>query len=46
VATVQHEPPAAQTSTERLSATINRIRAQHGKPPLFQLDKPDDPELN
>jgi hypothetical protein len=39
VAVIQHDPPAAQTSTERLREAIDRIQGRHPK-----VDEPDDRE--
>jgi hypothetical protein len=41
VAVVQHAPPEQPTSTQKIRAAIDRIRAEHGQRPL---PDPDDPE--
>jgi hypothetical protein len=41
VAVVQHAPSEQPTSTQKLRAAIDRIRAEHGQPPL---PDPEDPE--
>jgi hypothetical protein len=46
---VQHQPETKLTSTDRIAAAINRIRAEHGKAPLALgaggngADEPDPP---
>ena len=40
VQVIQHEPENKPTSTERLRAAIDRIRAEHGEPPVEWDDGP------